>query len=712
MRANVLIVDDDVTWMRPLERLIGPNYELRYERDVNNIDDILRSSDFRAVITNWDLTPETDPMHNYGVKVIDFVQREYPDISCIVVTGYPHLGQLQEKHPKALFLSKKKVEAQKILEILEQVVGDGETSHSLKIARQLNLDSYQFRCLLRHPLVQEKIGRVEIENGHVDEIEAFEAVFRSSRQEFAPAVLAARRIEIQDNKSHKGILEKRKEELEETLLSLRFKSLSQSEKDKICKTREVLWEINAQLGLFKSEFPQHREPSRPEVKERIMPSMDSDIHRKLVDVLERCEDFSSHKRLCSLFNDNRLALWLPRVPEENNLRDRVESTIDYLYRKSNRRGESALALLLYVLRDKVHHDDERYETFDSLAGQLGPPRDQTVSNLLPQPPKDEETVQMLTWLHISDLHFRIPGIRDSEIVLDHLIKDIENRVNIDPQLAELDFIFVTGDIAFSGKNAEYERCSTFFKRLARVTHVRRDRIFVVPGNHDVSRDCVSPIASKSILTNRGSVDQVYYDPESRIQFMRRFSNYSDFVSRDFKRIKYKDGKPFYTKRRTIKGVSVRVLGLNSAWTSSEDNEYGKLILGSPQIRDALAADSKKADITIALLHHPLDWFVEFDRDECEPQIRESCDFVLHGHMHKTRTSTVSAPGSRIMVVGAGACYMGSDKPNAYNYVKFDPRSRKGSLYLREYTIRSGGHWTTDTRTYKGVDGKYEFELQK
>nr|MBC8234528.1 calcineurin-like phosphoesterase [bacterium] len=63
----------------------------------------------------------------------------------------------------------------------------------------------------------------------------------------------------------------------------------------------------------------------------------------------------------------------------------------------------------------------------------------------------------ITWLHLSDLHFQKNDEYNRGVVLDALWKDISERVNcINSDLGKLDFICVTGDIAYHGKTEEYE----------------------------------------------------------------------------------------------------------------------------------------------------------------------------------------------------------------------------------------------------------------
>ena len=91
----------------------------------------------------------------------------------------------------------------------------------------------------------------------------------------------------------------------------------------------------------------------------------------------------------------------------------------------------------------------------------------------------------ISWLHLSDFHFRAGGDSFSQDVsCEEVLRDIPSRLAGE---YPLQFIVVTGDIAFSGKSSEYEFASDFFVSLSRNLGLDINRICIVPGNHDVDR---------------------------------------------------------------------------------------------------------------------------------------------------------------------------------------------------------------------------------
>jgi DNA repair exonuclease SbcCD nuclease subunit len=100
---------------------------------------------------------------------------------------------------------------------------------------------------------------------------------------------------------------------------------------------------------------------------------------------------------------------------------------------------------------------------------------------------------ILRILHLSDLHFRAlekDPVKsfNADVVTTSMLQAIENLVN---EGALIDLVIITGDIAFSGKKAEYDVADEFFDRLRKITGLPNARFFIVPGNHDVDRDMVT-----------------------------------------------------------------------------------------------------------------------------------------------------------------------------------------------------------------------------
>lgn len=316
----------------------------------------------------------------------------------------------------------------------------------------------------------------------------------------------------------------------------------------------------------------------------------------------------------------------------------------------------------------------------------------------------------VTWLHLSDFHFRESQSFDQKTVLTKLLDDIEARFRVDN--LRPDFIAVTGDIAFSGKSSEYALAATFFDQLLHLTQVPRERIFIIPGNHDVDRSLVTG-GAKTIgagLVNREIVNDVLADDNDRRLVFLRFSGLAQFAERYFGRQMFTSDSFYFVKMMQFAGQSVAIIGLNSAWLSESDSDRNKIAIGERQVREALE-QARGASTKIALLHHPFNWLREFDEKESGSILMDNCDLILHGHLHEAEVSQRITPDSTTMVIACGACYDAVDRPQVYNFVQLNLATRRGKLILRRYSPKNGGFWTKDVMTYQHMtDGVYEFQL--
>ena len=242
----------------------------------------------------------------------------------------------------------------------------------------------------------------------------------------------------------------------------------------------------------------------------------------------------------------------------------------------------------------------------------------------------------LTWLHLSDWHQGGKEF-DREVVRDKLLEDLEKREDISPDLATIDFIIFSGDVAKSAKPEEYQAAKEeLFDRILKVTGLSPDKLFIVPGNHDLNRDDLEdlPPALSKPLGSNVDVQKWLDDERKRKILLGPFHAFSDFVTAITGQ-----NKPDYANVRIIPigDKKIALLGLNSAWMCGRNRDSdGKVdderhvLVGEPQIHRSLMQISK-ADVRIAILHHPFEWLAKFDRDRIESRLMSETDFILRGH---------------------------------------------------------------------------------
>lgn len=306
----------------------------------------------------------------------------------------------------------------------------------------------------------------------------------------------------------------------------------------------------------------------------------------------------------------------------------------------------------------------------------------------------------ISWLHLSDLHFRCREDNFySQLVYDNLLSDIHN---ID---TKIDFVFVTGDIAYSGKREEYEYAGVFFDKLVQLLQIDKSHIYCVPGNHDIKRSTSSQYSARLIenTLSEKEVSEILGDNQLKDFLLKKFKNYYTFIEKHFFHVEKND--LFYTKNVNVNGIEIAIVGLNSAWASNSSDEKGKIVLGERQVIEAFSK-IKNPHLTLSLLHHPIYYFKDDDVAKVQSIINQRSDFVLHGHIHNREVITQRMPDSVVNYLVAGAAYDEEEAKLAYNYVTLDLEKGDAIVNLRVFNSVLS-RWENDAGYSKG---KVEFKL--
>lgn len=306
-------------------------------------------------------------------------------------------------------------------------------------------------------------------------------------------------------------------------------------------------------------------------------------------------------------------------------------------------------------------------------------------------------MSIITWLHISDLHICGPITGwDANRILASLkddFKKLQDRHQLCP-----DLIFVTGDIAY-GEIPGYPIDEQFQEAGTLLEEIREsfspsipiDNVFIVPGNHDVNRNSVTPDQT-DWLDRQTDLNRIFDLVRSHnIQwrrYMERLEEYCNFLNN----LGYTHllGNPHYlmfNSVRTISGIKVGIAGFNSAWSSCRNSEKGKLWLAGKWQLETLLQKIKKADVSIALMHHPFNWLVDKEDPEFGRLLENHFNFFLHGHEH---LGWVDQKPHHTRIA-ASSCYDRTGRDNGYNIVRLDTKNKKCDIWLRCYD-RQGDGW--------------------
>jgi predicted phosphodiesterase len=308
-------------------------------------------------------------------------------------------------------------------------------------------------------------------------------------------------------------------------------------------------------------------------------------------------------------------------------------------------------------------------------------------------------------LHLSDIHFREPDCNAADLdpnrpIRTRIMHDARRRVE---ELGPVDAILVGGDIAFKGHPDEYAAAAAWLHELADQVGCSRNRIYVVPGNHDVDRT----IARESLRT-RNAHDAIRRAPLNerdrhlRAQFADPFTSealllplaaYNAFAAL-FNCQVYGPDKLYWKQDLALSNdVTLRIHGLTSTMLSGvngQDDHQHDLYLSPLQT----VLDPIDDTVNLVLCHHPPDWFA--DNDAVNDAINARAKLHLFGHKHRQRLTRDPAYAR----FGAGA--VNPDRGElewqpSYNLIKLSvaDHGANRTLEIEAHLL----HWQTEPEGY-------------
>ncbi|WP_155373679.1 trypsin-like peptidase domain-containing protein [Catellatospora vulcania] len=293
----------------------------------------------------------------------------------------------------------------------------------------------------------------------------------------------------------------------------------------------------------------------------------------------------------------------------------------------------------------------------------------------------------MTLLHLADLRFGDDAVGgDAMREADPYGQDLDLDLTrlIDEQKLRPDLVVVTGDLTERGMPAEFARADRFLRGLTATLGLSRDRLIVVPGDHDVNR-----IACEGYFKSQ-QADGV----EPLAPFWPKWRHFAAMFRRLYDGV---DSAEFTPDRPwtlfEVPGLSVVVAGLNSTMADSHQPEDHYGFCGDEQLAwfaERLRRYRSRGWLRIGAVHHdPLQVAGREeehlrDVDRLVRILAPELNLLLHGNAHDGQSYHLPtwlpalAAGRRGDAIGTDH----ADAPSRYHLVSLrgDGFTRYGRCY--------------------------------
>lgn len=278
-------------------------------------------------------------------------------------------------------------------------------------------------------------------------------------------------------------------------------------------------------------------------------------------------------------------------------------------------------------------------------------------------------------VHLSDIHFTgSSGMSVHDLDAEVRNELLRDAAMVTKELSGVTGVLVTGDIAFSGQRAEYERAASWLREFCRAIGCPDESVWVVPGNHDVDRKTANSKVTKtlheSIRAKQGpaldkELREILTDENSAMALLAPLTEYNVFAARF--QCSVSAAKPYWERDLVLScGTIIRLRGLCSALVSNEHDAKSNIVLGQAQV-NVHRVDGVEY---LTLCHHPPDWLR--DQDTVVSHLESKVRMQLFGHKHSQRVQEIN----KSLRVTAGAMHPERDDGGwepMYNIIEISRR---------------------------------------
>lgn len=336
--------------------------------------------------------------------------------------------------------------------------------------------------------------------------------------------------------------------------------------------------------------------------------------------------------------------------------------------------------------------------------------------------------------HISDLHMRsVDGPQAERARLEAAsrwrvlgAKWAANLAAIRKDGTAAELVVFTGDLGDWGHATDYPRALAFLKETCEALDVPLERLFVVPGNHDIDRS-IHHATWESLRRDVARDPRTYStwmagtdwgalrDDDRRDLILERQKAFRTAVATELgwselgpKHLPHR--RLGYRQEVALPGLSqpIHVIGLDTAWLAGDEGDSGQLRLTEHQVSMLTTTEGGEPlpGFRLALMHHRLADLA--DGPDARKLMIDRVDLLVHGHQHEPAADVLQGPDHQLLVLATGCLYEGDEGhhyPNACQVIDLElddsARPRSAKVRFRGWSER-GMFWGDDALLYESA----------
>lgn len=261
-------------------------------------------------------------------------------------------------------------------------------------------------------------------------------------------------------------------------------------------------------------------------------------------------------------------------------------------------------------------------------------------------------------LHFSDFHYQDAFADDCA--------RIGNLMAESTQDTPIDVVIFSGDMVQGVGESFTDAYRTLIKPIVEKHRLPLSQVLIVPGNHDVDKTVSKDtLASLAQCNSEEKLNAFCADQGLMGASLSRMMPFDAFCQDLYGR---NDCNSFGScSTFELNGVSVGLVGLNSAWSCLDSSRDRGQLLYPVEEAEKLFEQVQHCDIVFASMHHYVGDYKFFVAQKMEEVLQNGCHILFTGHYHRQQLNASLSPKGCLLHNVAPAAFVRNTLWSQYGY---------------------------------------------